>query len=138
MKWLVDTCVWSLGLRRRKNVPMNAEERRLLFELTLAIQASNAAIIGPVRQEILSGIRDRAQFNKTQWLLEPFADEPVDPSDFVEAARLFNLCRGKGVACGATDILICAVAARLGYGIMTNDVGLGRCIEVLRVEGLLS
>jgi hypothetical protein len=115
---------------------MNADEQRLLSELTVAIQASNAAIIGPVRQEILSGIRDRAQFKKTQGLLDPFPDEPAIPEDFAEAARLFNLCQDHGVHCGPVDILICAVASRLGYGILTSDTGLGRCIEVLRIEGI--
>jgi predicted nucleic acid-binding protein len=136
MKFLVDTCVWSLGLRRRDVSRLNFEEKRLLSELTLAIQVSHAAIIGPVRQEILSGIRDRAQLAKTQGLLEPFADEPMMPADFVEAARLFNLCQDHGVKCGPVDILICAVAARLTYGILTNDTGLGLCIEVLRTEGV--
>lgn len=136
MKWLVDTGVWTLALRRRNATRLNAEEERLLSELTDAIQVSNAAIIGPIRQEILSGIRDRAQFKKTQGLLEPFADEALDHSDFVEAARLFNLCRDHGVHCGPVDILICAVAARLNYNILTNDSGLTRCIEVLRSEGV--
>jgi hypothetical protein len=137
MKFLVDTCVWSLGLRRRDVSRLNSEEKRLLSELTLAIQVSHAAIIGPVRQEILSGIRDRAQLKKTQGLLEPFADETLTPSDFVEAARLFNLCRDHGVVCGPVDILICAVAARQNYGILTNDSGLTRCIDILRSEGVL-
>jgi len=137
MKFLVDTCVWSLALRRRNASRMNPEERRLVSELRDGIQVSNAAIIGPVRQEILSGIRDRAQFRKTLGLLEPFADEATIPEDFVEAARLFNLCQDHGVVCGAIDILICAMAARLNYGILTNDSGLTRCIEVLRSEGLL-
>jgi predicted nucleic acid-binding protein len=137
MRFLVDTCVWSLGLRRRYASRLNSEEQRLLAELAAAIQVSNAAIIGPVRQEVLSGIRDRAQFKKTQGLLEPFADETLIPEDFVEAARLFNLCRDHGVVCGAVDILICSVAARLGYGILTYGAGLSRCIEVLRTEGVL-
>jgi predicted nucleic acid-binding protein len=138
MKFLVDTCVWSLALRRRYVSRMNLNEQRLASELRTAIEASNAAIIGPVRQEILSGIRDRAQFKRTLGLLEPFADEAMIPEDFVESARLFNLCRDHGVHCGPVDILICAVAARLGYGILTNDAGLGRCVEVLRAEGALA
>jgi len=137
MKCIVDTCVWSLGLRRRDVSRLNSEEKRLLSELTSAIQVSHAAIIGPVRQEILSGIRDPAQFKKTRGLLEPFADEAMFPGDFVEAARLFNLCRDHGVHCGPVDILICAVAARLGYGILTSDTGLSRCVEVLRANGVL-
>jgi predicted nucleic acid-binding protein len=137
MKFLVDTCVWSLALRRRNASRMSPEERRLVSDLRDGIQVSNAAIIGPVRQEVLSGIRDRAQFTKTQGLLEPFADEAMIPEDFVEAARLFNVCQDHGVVCGAVDILICAVAARLEYGILTNDSGLARCAEVLRTEGIL-
>jgi predicted nucleic acid-binding protein len=137
MKFLVDTCVWSLALRRRNASRMNPEERRLVSELRDRIQVSNAAILGPVRQEVLSGIRDRAQFRKTEALLEPFPDEATIPEDFVEAARLFNLCRDHGVVCGAVDILICAVAARLNYSILTNDSGLTRCIDVLRSEGVL-
>ena len=137
MKFLVDTCIWSLGLRRRDVSLLNSEEKRMLSELTSAIEVSQAAIIGPVRQEILSGIRDRAQFEKTQGLLDPFLDEPLTSSDFVEAARLFNLCRDHGVVCGQVDILICAVAARLNWAILTNDSGLGRCIEVLRGERVL-
>jgi hypothetical protein len=136
MKFLVDTCVWSLALRRRNASRLNLEEQRLASELRAAIQVSNAAIIGPVRQEILSGIRDRAQFQRTLGLLEPFADEEMIPEDFVEAARLFNLCRDHGVHCGPVDILICAVAARLGYDILSNDTGLARCVEVLRIEGV--
>jgi predicted nucleic acid-binding protein len=136
MKFLVDTCVWSLALRRRNASRLNLEEQRLASELRAAIQVSNAAIIGPVRQEILSGIRDRAQFQRALGLLEPFADEEMIPEDFVEAARLFNLCRDHGVHCGPVDILICAVAARLGYGILSNDTGLARCVEVLRIEGV--
>jgi hypothetical protein len=136
MKFLVDTCVWSLALRRRNASRLNLEEQRLASELRAAIQVSNAAIIGPVRQEILSGIRDRAQFQRALGLLEPFADEEMIPEDFVEAARLFNLCRDHGVHCGPVDILICAVAARLGYGILSNDAGLARCVEVLRIEGV--
>ena len=136
MKFLVDTCVWSLALRRRNASRLNLEEQRLASELRAAIQVSNAAIIGPVRQEILSGIRDRAQFQRALGLLEPFADEEMIPEDFVEAARLFNLCRDHGVHCGPVDILICAVAARLGYDILSNDTGLARCVEVLRIEGV--
>jgi predicted nucleic acid-binding protein len=137
MKFLVDTCIWSLALRRRNASRMSPEDRRLVSELRDGIQASNAAIIGPVRQEVLSGIRDHAQFTKTQGLLEPFPDEELQSADFIESARLFNVCQDHGVVCGAVDILICAVAARLGYGILTNDSGLARCAEVLRAEGKL-
>ena len=138
MKSIVDTCAWSLALRRRDKTGIGIEEQQVLAQLNEAIRDGRAAIIGPVRQEILSGIRDQAQFSKTEELLDPFRDEDVAAEDYVEAARLFNLCQDHGVQCGPTDILICAVAARRQYGILTYDQGLRRCIEVLKSEGLIS
>ena len=138
MKLLVDTCVWSLSLRRRGNPVFSSEEQQLLTLLSRAIQDFRTAIIGPVREEILSGIRDRGHFAKTQGLLDPFPDEELISADYVQAARLFNVCRDHGVECGATDILICAVAARKGWAILTSDGGLKRCIELLQTEGLLN
>ena len=42
-----------------------------------------------------------------------------------------------GVECGPIDILICAVAVKMHYDILTYDQGLKRCIQVLRTEGLI-
>jgi predicted nucleic acid-binding protein len=138
MKLIVDTCVWSLSLRRRNAARINTGEQQLLAQLREAIQDRRVAIIGPIRQEILSGIKDQVQFAKTGELLDPFRDEEIVGGDYVEAARLFNLCRNHGVQCGPVDMLICAVAVRCRYGILTCDQGLQRCLEVLKTEGLLS
>jgi hypothetical protein len=136
LKEIVDTCVWSLSLRRRDKTRINANEQQMLAQFREAIQDRRAVIIGPIRQEILSGIRDQAQFAKAEELLDPFRDEEVTTADYVDAARLFNLCQDHGVQCGPVDILLCAVAARKHYGILTYDQGLKRCMEVLRSEGL--
>ena len=135
MKLIVDTCIWSLSLRRRNAARMNAGERQLLAQLKEAIQDRRVAMVGPIRQEILSGIRDQAQFAKTEELLDPFRDEEIVAGDYVEAARLFNLCRTHGVQCGPVDMLLCAVANRNRFGILTNDKGLQSCIQVLKAEG---
>jgi predicted nucleic acid-binding protein len=109
----------------------------MIAQLQEAIREGRVVIIGPIRQEILSGIRNKARFAKTQALLEPYRDEEIEAEDFVEAARLFNVCRDHGVECGPVDMLICAVAVRMRYDILTYDQGLKRCIQVLRAEGLL-
>jgi predicted nucleic acid-binding protein len=111
-------------------------EQEIVAALREAIRSRRAAILGPIRQEILSGIREKARFAKARGLLDPFVDEEILPADYVEAARLFNLCRDHGIECGPIDILICSVAIRSGYRILTNDAGLLRCIETLRGEGL--
>jgi predicted nucleic acid-binding protein len=135
MRVIVDTCIWSLSLRRANQARLNGQEQKMVTDLKEAIRDRRAAIVGPIRQELLSGIRDKAKFIQTQDLLDPFLDEEIIPADYVEAARLFNSCRDHGVECGPVDILICSVAIRSGYGILTTDQGLTRCIEVLRSEG---
>jgi predicted nucleic acid-binding protein len=137
MKVIVDTCVWSLSLRRRSAAGLKADEQLLVAQLTEAIQDGSALTVGPIRQEILSCIRDKAQLARTERLLDPFRDEEITAGDYVEAARLFNLCRNHGVQCSAADTLLCAVAVRNRYGILTCDAGLQRCIGVLRAEGLI-
>jgi len=137
VKVLVDTCAWSLLLRRRARAALGSDEQFILASLKEAIRDSRVALIGPIRQEVLSGIKAQAQFEKLRNALAAFADETLTTHHFEEAARLFNLCRSRGVECGATDILICAIAVQMRYDILTYDQGLKRCMKVLRAEGLL-
>jgi predicted nucleic acid-binding protein len=132
MRVLVDTCVWSLALRRKPNAIPSADEKQMVTSLSEAIQKGSAAIIGPIRQEVLSGIKEPSQFEKLRNTLKAFPDEPLETSDFEEAARLFNLCRSAGVQGGPVDILLCAVAQRRQWAILTFDQGLNRCLEVLQ------
>jgi hypothetical protein len=92
------------------------------------------AILGPIRQEILSGIRDVASFERVRSTLAEFRDEELSTLDYEEAARYDNLSRSRGVACGPIDMLICAVALRRQWSILTLDQGLIRCMEMLRAE----
>jgi predicted nucleic acid-binding protein len=116
MKVVVDTSVWSLALRRDKqSIFAPAQELRQL------IQDHRVQMIGPIRQEILSGIRSEAQFSKLRKHLESFPDLPILTDDYVQAAKLFNLCRSKGIQGSNTDFLICAVAVRNKLSIFTTD-----------------
>jgi hypothetical protein len=132
----VDSCAWSLTLRRRSKSKLSSEETLIRDSLDEAIQDGRVAIIGPVRQEALSGIKDSVQFTKLRSALGSFRDEPLTTFHYEEAARLFNLCRARGVECGATDILICAIAAEKSWSVLTNGLGLTRCIKTLRAEGI--
>ena len=136
MKVLADACAWSLLLRRKKGAALRGDEQLVLASLTEAIKDGRVAIIGPIRQEVLSGIKDQAQFAKLRAALAAFHDVPLTSAHYEEAARLFNLCRRRGVECGAIDILICVIAAQMQWPILTIDQGLDRCIRVLRAEGL--
>ncbi len=132
MKLLVDTSVWSLALRRKDPGALVPEERKLKAELTQAIQDGRVAIIGLIRQELLSGIREPAQFEKLKAALDPFVDEPIATSDHEYAARVYNECKAAGVEVGTVDILFCAIAARRGWEVLSSDAALKRCLDIAR------
>jgi predicted nucleic acid-binding protein len=115
MNVLVDTSVWSLALRRTKSVhPVTERLRELILE-------GRASIIGPIRQELLSGVKIDVQFDKLKQKLRAFPDIELMTDDHEEAGRFFNLCRAKGVQGSNTDFLICAVAARRKLSIFSTD-----------------
>jgi hypothetical protein len=116
MRVLVDTSVWSLALRR--NAPADGPELTELIEL---IREVRVQMIGPVRQELLCGIRNQAQFRKLRDHLRAFPDLEVTSRDYEIAAEFFNLCRGKGIQGSNTDFLISAIAARHKIPIFTAD-----------------
>ncbi|MCE5229599.1 PIN domain-containing protein [bacterium] len=116
MKVLVDTSVWSQALRRHAHADPGVIE-----ELRTLISARLARIIGPIRQEILSGVRELEQFEKLRRHLAAFPDLPIETEDYVEAAELFNTCRSKGIQGSNTDFLICAIALRREMSIFTAD-----------------
>jgi predicted nucleic acid-binding protein len=136
VKVLVDTCVWSLSLRRRKGLAgLSDKEQHLVATLSEAVRDGRVVMVGPVRQELLSGIADTRQFEKLRDALSVFPDEPLTTEIYVEAARLDNLCRRAGVQCGEVDMLLCAAAMHNGWTILTTDTALLRCIETIEAEG---
>jgi predicted nucleic acid-binding protein len=116
MKVIVDTSVWSLALRRggQSRVPCVKELRGL-------IEDHRVQMIGPIRQEIFSGIRSESQFNSLKKYLFGFADLPILTEDYILAARYFNLCRSKGIQGSNTDFLMCAASVRNELPIYTTD-----------------
>jgi len=116
VKVLVDTSVWSAALRRRE-----PREDGVVAVLRELIDQGRAAMVGPIRQELLSGIKHRTQFERLRDVLRAFPDEEIAPGDYERAASHFNTCRRKGVQASNTDFLLCAVAERLGMPILTTD-----------------
>jgi predicted nucleic acid-binding protein len=117
---LVDTPVWSLALRRRAQDLSEHEDRltRILAEL---IREGRVQILGPIRQELLSGIREEGPFRKLRNELRAFVEPAIEVTDYEEAASMNNRCRARGIAGSAIDFLICAVAHRRGWLIFTTD-----------------
>ena len=126
MNLLIDTSVWSLALRRDDKV-----KSRQVEVLEEAIYLGRAEIIGPIRQELLSGIKSKVQFEKLRSALEPFPDIQLDREDYETAALFFNRCRKNGVQGSNTDFLISACAYRRSLKILTTDKDFEKIQEAL-------
>lgn len=133
MNVLVDTSVWSLALRRKPR-DLSRSEHRLVSELTEIIGEGRARILGPIRQELLSGIKDGAQFERLRVTLRALRDEPLSIDDHEEAARASNVCRLRGVAATAVDALICATGVSRRWTILTTDPDFGRYATFLPIQ----
>lgn len=120
MNVLVDTSVWSLAMRRKPK-SLSAVEQSLVEEFRELVREGRVRLIGLVRQELMSGIKNSAQFEKLKTALRTFSDEPVDTDDHEAAAKASNECRSKGITVSVVDVLMCAVALRRELLIFTTD-----------------
>ncbi len=116
MKVLVDTSVWALALRRKRQAPSP-----VVREMAEVVREGRVVMIGPIRQELLSGLKESLQFDLLRGHLRAFPDLALESADFEEAAQCFNRCRAMGVQGSNTDFLICAVAVRRDWAIFTTD-----------------
>jgi predicted nucleic acid-binding protein len=120
MNVLVDTTIWSLALRRRRE-RLSRDEARLVFEWEELVEEQRVRLIGMVRQETLSGIAVATEYIRLRDVLRAFDDTPVHTADHEQAAEHFNQCRAHGIQGTPVDMLLCAVAQRLEYSIFTTD-----------------
>ncbi len=120
MRVLVDTPLWSLALRRKPE-QLGETEKQLVASLKNLIKGRAARVIGPIRQEVLSGIRDAERFDYVRSYLRDFDEEDLSGEDFESAARVHNACAARGLAGSSIDFLICAVAASREWQVFTTD-----------------
>lgn len=120
--------MWSLALRRSRRVDDTVPR-----ELTELIQDGRVAIIGAVRQELLSGVKSTQQFEQLRDHLRAFPDLELESADYEEAASYFNQCQARGIQGSNTDFLICAAAVRRELSIFTTDKDFKHFARVLRL-----
>ena len=116
MKIIVDTCIWSLALRRKI-----VEHNPFIEELRNLIEEIRVQFIGPIRQELLCGIKLKKQFNTLKRHLDAFEDIELEAKDYELAAEYFNTARKNGIQGSNTDFLICAISSRRKMSILTTD-----------------
>jgi predicted nucleic acid-binding protein len=130
---LIDTPIWSLALRRT-STDLNLREQRVTAALQEIIRDGRAQLMGPVRQELLSGIRQEASFRKLRDQLRAFDEPRIEAADYEEAAQINNQCRSRGIAGSAIDFLICAAASRRDWQVFTTDQDFTRYASVIPLK----
>lgn len=120
MSVLVDSSVWSLAFRRTP-AHLNQQERWRVAALTRLIEVGDAKLIGPIRQEVLTGIREKSVFERLRAELRNFLDEPIQTQDYETAAEMTNRCLSKGIGWGSIHVLICAVAKNREWELFSTD-----------------
>jgi predicted nucleic acid-binding protein len=120
MPVLVDTSVWSLALRRNPK-HLNQRQALVIVDLQELVGIGQARLIGPVRQELLTGIRESKQLARLREYLRAFLDTELGVEDYEAAAAAANHCQAAGIAVQNVDLLICAVAMNRRWEIYTTD-----------------
>ena len=115
---LVDTSVWSLALRKKEH---SETEGRYISRLSEIIRDLHLVMIGPIRQEILSGLSDERRFEDLRARMSVFPDQAISTQEYELAAEFHNECRRHGIQGSHTDYLICAVAKANDFHILTLD-----------------
>lgn len=105
MSVLLDTSVLSLALRRTR--PDLAEAKNV----GRLLRTGNVALLGVVRQELLSGIRSARSFERLRDQLRALPDHPLETQHYERAAEFYNTCRGRGIQGSLVDFLLCAASA---------------------------
>lgn len=117
MNALIDTSIWSIVLRRKKH---SRDEEQIIQKFSELVEDFRAKIIGPIRQEILSGLPP-TWFKTIKEYLDGFEDLSINTEDYERAAEMFSVCRAKGIQGSHIDYLICAVSERNHLPIYTKD-----------------
>jgi len=111
-----DTSALSQFLRRSPDA-----QNDVALKVEKLIDSNELALFGIVRQELLSGIKLPAHFERIDLTTQALPLFFADDEDHTTAARFFNTCRSKGIQGSPLDFLICAMAVKRKFLIYTTD-----------------
>ncbi len=126
---LIDTNIWSTYLRRKSE-----EDNELRYNVEELIKSGRVEFIGPIRQEVLSGIKDNKKFELLKEYLSAFDDEVIHTHEYEIAAKLTNDCISKGIAISAIDAIIAACVYSKGWELYTRDKDFDRYAKVIKIN----
>ena len=117
MNLFVDTSVWSMAFRRSEGAPGPEVVR-----LDLALEAGEGVYTtGIVLQELLQGF---TKPKSAEQIVRQFAAIPFlapKRKDYIEAARLRNACRRRGVQIATIDALLAQLCIEHELTMLSRD-----------------
>jgi predicted nucleic acid-binding protein len=112
---LVDTTVW-IDFFAAKSTPEVAELERLLKE------GEDICTCGIILTEVLQGIREDEDYQRTLSRFDSFLFLPMNRQAFVRAAELYRSLRRRGVTVRKpVDCMIASVAIEHDIALLHND-----------------
>jgi len=117
MKLIVDTSIWSEGLRRRED---QVKGRGFVLQ-ELISRGEGIYLMGIILQELLQGIKEQSLFDKIAGYLDPFPIIEIKKRDYVFAANIYNQLKRKGIQISTVDALIAATSINNNCILFTAD-----------------
>jgi len=115
MMVLVDTTVWIDFFSGRELPHVTALE-------SLITNREDLCICGIILTEVLQGIRERREYEKTKSLFKPMILLPMPYRVFLEAANIYRSLRRKGITIrNSVDCMIASVAIENDIVLLHND-----------------
>jgi hypothetical protein len=112
---LVDTTVW-IDFFAAKSSPEVAELERLLNE------EEDICTCGIILTEVLQGIREDEDYQRTSSRFDTFLSLPMNRQTFVRAAQLYRSLRRRGITIRKpVDCMIASVAIEHNIALLHND-----------------
>ena len=116
MNVVVDTSVWSMAVR--KDAPPDEAHVQTLRSV---LNQGRVVLVGIVLQEVLQGIRSLERFEEVKAQMDALPLLDLDRGDYIEAARVWNLCQAKGVQASTADCQITAACIQHNCALLTCD-----------------
>lgn len=130
MSLLVDTSVWSLGLRR--DVEVDVPQVEALREALLGDEV--VVVTGLILQELLQGFAGPTARKRIIETFEALAFIQSDRQDHIAAAELRNTVRRAGVQLGTIDALLAQLCVRHKLILLTTDNDFVHAAKHCRLE----
>lgn len=112
---LIDTSVWIDFLTGRETAATRTLE-------SLIHAREDLCICGLVLTEVLQGIRDAREYEKTRDILLELLFLPMDRETFLSAAMIYRSCRSQGITIrNSVDCLIAAACIQHGSQLLHSD-----------------